>query len=65
VNKYVDIEKRLALSEYKRNKDKKTIKGIPNDLYEEYEDIKQSIEKQPIEKQNKQQPIIKDEDFES
>jgi hypothetical protein len=38
VNKYIDIEKRLALSEYKRNKDKKKIKRITNDLYEEYED---------------------------
>jgi hypothetical protein len=26
VNKYVDLEKRLALSEYKRNKEKKKIK---------------------------------------
>jgi hypothetical protein len=40
VIKYVDIEKRLALSEYKRNKVKKKIKRITNDLYEteEYED---------------------------
>ena len=38
VNKYIDMEKRLALSEYKRNKDKKKIKKITNDLYEEYED---------------------------
>jgi hypothetical protein len=34
VNKYIDIEKRLILSEYKRNKDKKKIKRITNDLYE-------------------------------
>jgi hypothetical protein len=34
VNKYVDIEKRIALSEYKRNKDKKKIKRITNDQYE-------------------------------
>jgi hypothetical protein len=34
VNKYVDIKKRLALSEYKRNKDKKKINRITNDLYE-------------------------------
>jgi hypothetical protein len=34
VNKYIDMKKRLALSEYKRNKDKKKIKRITNDLYE-------------------------------
>jgi hypothetical protein len=34
VNKYVDIEKRLALNIYKRNKDKKKIKRITDDLYE-------------------------------
>jgi hypothetical protein len=45
VNKYSDMEKRLALSEYKRNKDKKKNKRITNDLYEEYED------KPPIDKQ--------------
>jgi hypothetical protein len=62
-NKYVDIEKRLSLSEYKRNKDKKKINRITNDLYEtvDYED--KTIDKQqPIEKQDKQQPA--DEDFE-
>jgi hypothetical protein len=37
VTKYVDLEKRLALSEYKLNKDKKKINRIINDLYEEYE----------------------------
>jgi hypothetical protein len=44
VNKYVDIEKRLALSEYKRNKDKKKNKRITNELYEteEYEDKDQT-----------------------
>jgi hypothetical protein len=44
VNKYIEIVKRLALSEYKRNKDKKKIKRITNDLYEEYE-VKQPIDK--------------------
>jgi hypothetical protein len=48
VNKYVDIEKRLALSEYKRNKDKKKIKRISNDLYETEE-----YEKTQSEEQNK------------
>jgi hypothetical protein len=59
VNKYVDIEKRLALSEYKRNKDKRKIKRITNDLYEteEYEK-QQSIEKQPIEKQTQPKQLI-------
>jgi hypothetical protein len=52
VNKSVDIEKRLELSEYKRNKDKKKIKRITNDLYEtEKYEIPQS--QTPIEKQNK------------
>jgi hypothetical protein len=35
VNKYIYIEKRLAFNEYKRNKDKKKIKRITNELYEE------------------------------
>jgi hypothetical protein len=53
VNKYVDMEKRLTLSEYKRNKDKKKIKRITNDLYEE--DNTQTIDNiQTIEKQNEQ-----------
>jgi hypothetical protein len=42
VNKYVDIEKRFGLSEYKRNKDKKKSKRIINDLYETEEYDKQS-----------------------
>jgi hypothetical protein len=47
VNKYVDIEKGLALSEYKRNKNKKKIKRIINDIYEteEYEDKTQAMDK--------------------
>jgi hypothetical protein len=59
VNKYIDIEKRLALSEYNRNKDKKKINRITNDLYEtdEYEYKTQTIDKQ--------QPVITDDDFES
>jgi primosomal protein N'' len=61
VNKYVGIEKRLALSEYIRNKGKKTIKRIAKDLYETEE-----APQQPIEKQDKtQQPIITNQDFES
>jgi hypothetical protein len=65
VNKYVDIQKRLALSEYKRNKDKKKSKRITNDLYEEYEILLIEKQKQPIGKhQDKQQPIITNEDFE-
>jgi hypothetical protein len=62
VNKYIDIEKRLALSEYKRNKDKKKIKRITNDLYEteEYED---KIPQTPP--QEKIQPVITDDNFES
>jgi hypothetical protein len=48
VNKYIDIEKRLALSEYKRNKDKKNIKRRTNDLHETEE-----YEKTPSEKQDK------------
>jgi hypothetical protein len=66
LNKNVDIEKRLSLSEYKKNKYKKKINKITNDLYEteDYED--KTIDKQPIDKhQNKVQPIIIDEDFES
>jgi hypothetical protein len=63
VNKYVDIEKRLALNEYKRNKDKHKIKRITNDLYEE--DKTQLIDKQIIENQDKQQPeqIITNDDW--
>jgi hypothetical protein len=63
----VDIEKRLALSEYKRNKDKKKIKKMDNDLYEteDYEE-KCPIEKTPtIEKQTQpmdKQPIDKQQD---
>jgi hypothetical protein len=34
VNKYIDLENRLMLSEYKRNQDKKKIKRITTDLYE-------------------------------
>jgi hypothetical protein len=51
VNKYVDIEKPLALSNYKRNKDKKKINRITDDFIEteDYED--KTIEKQPIDKQ--------------
>jgi hypothetical protein len=61
VNKYVDLEKRLIISEYKMNKDKKKIKRITNDLYEE----DNTIDKQdkPIETQDK--PIIIDDDFEN
>jgi hypothetical protein len=61
VNKYIDIEKRLTLSEYKRNKDKKKIKRITNDLYEtdEYE----NKNPQPIDKQDQTQPT--DDNFES
>jgi hypothetical protein len=32
VNKYIDIEKRLALNEYKRNKDKRKIKRLTNEI---------------------------------
>jgi hypothetical protein len=68
VNKYVDIEKRLELSEYKRNKDKKKIKRITNDLYEteEYED-KTQTQVPSIDKQDKtqSQPVITDDNFES
>jgi ferredoxin-like protein FixX len=63
VNKYINIEKRLALNEYQRNKDKKKIKRITNDLYET-EDLEKLIEK-PIEKQQSKQPLITDEDFEN
>jgi hypothetical protein len=47
VNKYIFIEKRLALSKYKSNKDKKKIKRLTNDLYEteDYEDKTQTIDK--------------------
>jgi hypothetical protein len=66
VNKYVDIEKRLALSEYKRNKDKKKINRITNDLYEEYEVKSQIPQIQTIDKtQTQPQQIMIDEDFES
>src|SRR5579875_3163445 len=34
VKKYIDLEKRLSLNEYKRNKDKKKIKRLTNDIYE-------------------------------
>jgi hypothetical protein len=64
----IDKEKRIALSEYKRNKDKKKIKRITNDLYEteDYEDNVPIDKQQPIdEQQDKTQPIITDEDFES
>jgi hypothetical protein len=64
VNKYVDIEKRLALSEYKRNKDKKKIKRITNDLYEEYED-KTPQEQQMENQQDKTQTQPVDDNFES
>jgi hypothetical protein len=63
VNKYIDIEKRLYLSEYKRNKDKKKIKRITNDLYEEYEDKISPIDKIPP--QDKIQPVITDDNFEN
>jgi hypothetical protein len=55
VNKYVVIEKRLALSEYKRNKDKKKIYRITNDLYEteEYEDKTPQTQVPIIDKQDK------------
>jgi hypothetical protein len=60
VHKYVDLEKRLMLSEYKRNKDKKKIKRITNDLYEEYED------KTPHSESTQQpKPVITDDNFES
>jgi hypothetical protein len=45
VNKYVDIKKRLALSEYKRNKDKKKINRRANDLYETEDFETQAIDK--------------------
>ena len=45
VNKYIDLEKRLALNEYKRNKDKKKIKRLTNDIYEEYETPQTPIDK--------------------
>jgi hypothetical protein len=53
MNKYIDIEKSLALSEYKRNFDKKKINRITNDLFEteDYED--KAIDKQSIDKQDK------------
>jgi hypothetical protein len=59
VNKYVDIEKRLALSEYKRNKDKKKSKRITNDIYETEDETPQQA--QPIDKT--QVPV--DDNFES
>jgi hypothetical protein len=65
VNKYGDIEKRLALSEYKINKDKKTIKRIPNDLYETEEDETPQTQT-PIDKQqDKTQTQPADDNFES
>jgi hypothetical protein len=63
VNKYVDIEKRLALSEYKRNKDKKKIKRITNDLYEEYED--KILQTQVVDKKQTKSKPIDDVDFEN
>jgi hypothetical protein len=65
VNKYVDIDKRLALSEYKRNKDKKKIKRLTNDLYETEEYEEKAIDKQPIDKQVQQHRVITDDNFES
>jgi hypothetical protein len=53
---------RLALSKYKRNKDKKKNKRITNDLYEEYE------EKTPqttAESTQQPKPVITDDNFES
>jgi hypothetical protein len=61
VNKYVDLEKRLMLSEYKRNKVKKKIKRITNDLHEEYED--KPPESKIPQQQTKQ--VITDDNFES
>jgi hypothetical protein len=60
VNKYVDLEKRLMLSEYKMNKDKKKIKRITNDLYEECEGTPES---KILQQQTK--PVITDDNFES
>jgi CRISPR/Cas system CSM-associated protein Csm4 (group 5 of RAMP superfamily) len=58
------MEKRLALNYHKRNKDKKKIKIIINDLYEEYED-KTPQQTQPIDKtpQTQTQPV--DDNFEN
>jgi hypothetical protein len=49
-----------------RNKDKKKIKRITNDLCETEEYETQTIDKQPIDKQqDKTQPVITEDDFES
>jgi hypothetical protein len=65
VNKYVDIEKRLALSEYKRNKDKKKMKRIRNDLYEEYETPQQTPFDKTLQQDKAQQTQTADDNFES
>jgi hypothetical protein len=52
VNKYVDLEKRLALSEYKRHKDKKKIKRMANDLYETEDEVPQQTQTSSIDKQD-------------
>jgi hypothetical protein len=63
VNKYIKMVKRLALSEYKRNKDKKKIKRKSNDLYEEYEDKPPQTESKISQQQPK--PVMTDDNFES
>jgi hypothetical protein len=33
IDKLIDVEKRLDFNEYKRNKDKKRVKKVMNDIY--------------------------------